>query len=324
MNEIDGIYTTDVISFIKWRLTEACNYKCSYCIRRITRGRSKDNYVFQDLSQLQRDWERCKIALPHVNRIIEEFPGKTAKIDMLGGEVTLLPLAELIEGLSPKVVHINITTNLSASVPYFKELIETCEKRKIDLYITASFHYESATLDAYVAKMKVLNTYISDYFHIKGEIVSVKENQDLVQQFIEAMENNNLPYHVDIDKKNFTDTLLCKSSILKKDVIRIVDAEGREQYFKTKGEAIRAVWGEHEKAAHTRGMYCTAGYDYIYIEKNNVMGRVATDNYSTCKQSIPIQYYHPIKQPLPCRREKCSLCGHFSLSRDINKLLRED
>lgn len=320
---INTIYDVDSgnnFSFIKWRLTEACNFHCSYCIRRTMVQKS------QELQQAQKDWEICKKVLPEVNRIIEELPGEKVKIDLIGGEITLFPLNELISGLtSSKLSEINITTNLSASVNYFKQLIDYCASRKIKFSVTASYHAEFITLDTYITKMKELNEYISDYFILSGETVSLQDNQDIVQAYITRMNESGLTYMVDSDKTKPCRTLLTETSQDKPLRYRVIYDTGEVKDFNSRGMFIDGVYDNHPLLnrciLRTEGMYCSRDYDYVYIEKNLHNGN-GSNSKRGCKHYTPIQYFHVRKQPTMCQYKWCTLCGHFSLSYNPDKLLR--
>ena len=72
-------------SVVKWRLTDACNYRCSYCLRSCT---SQQN---QDISLAKHDYKIALESAPDIARIINEMPGKV-KLDLIGGEVSLFDL----------------------------------------------------------------------------------------------------------------------------------------------------------------------------------------------------------------------------------------
>lgn len=280
----------------------------------------------QELQQVQEDWEICKKVLPEVNRIIEELPGEKVKIDLIGGEVTLFPLNELISGLtSLKLAEINITTNLSTPVDYFKQLVDYCTSRKIKLSVTASYHAEFITLDTYITKMKELNERAGDYFILSGETVSLQDNQDTVRDYIDRMDAAGITYMVDSDKTKPCRTLLTKTSQDKPLRYRVIYDTEEVKDFNSRGMFIDGVYDNHvllkRSVLRTEGMYCSRDYDYVYIEKNLHNGNNSNVK-GGCKHYTPIQYFHVRKQPIMCQYNWCTLCGHFSLSRDPDKLLR--
>ena len=312
-----AIYHKDNRSYIKWRLTEACNYKCSYCIRRISSG-----YI-QDEGELTKDWKMCKNVIPSVNRLIEELPG-CVKLDLIGGEVTLLPLTELIYKLtSSKLKVLHITTNLSASTSYYVELLELCKSRGIRFELTASYHSEFTKLSVYIDKLNILKEYIGNYFGIKGETVFHTGNFDNIYEYISNMKTLGLSYNIDVDKTQYVCDLPEMDLTYKKETVFYVYMEdGSVQSYSSKTEAVRKLSGGH-KYILTKSMYCTRGYNFIYIDKNNVIGPTLSriNKGSVCKHIIPIQYYHVLRHPIQCTQTGCTLCGHMSIAQDKNDLI---
>ena len=112
-------------SVIKWRLTDACNYKCSYCLRYSWSNKT------QDTSLVQQDNELAIRLIPEIARIINEMPGKV-KLDLIGGEVSLLDLETILNGIfaitSDKLFRLNITTNMFKPAEYYTNLCDLVYK----------------------------------------------------------------------------------------------------------------------------------------------------------------------------------------------------
>ena len=49
------------------------------------------------------------------------------------------------------------------------------------------------------------------------------------------------------------------------------------------------------------------------------MGRIGDTN--DCKNIQPISEFHPLKEPKICGRDVCTLCGHISLSTNIEYIM---
>ena len=63
-------------SSIKWRLTDLCNYRCTYCVRK-----KMNQPVIKD--SVSKNWQKIVNVIPEVARIIKELPGNV-KLDLIG------------------------------------------------------------------------------------------------------------------------------------------------------------------------------------------------------------------------------------------------
>lgn len=321
----------DCESSIKWRLTDCCNFKCSYCIRRSWAR------VDQTINELKRDYETAIRVAPEINRLIEELPGKTVKLDLIGGEVTLLDLLTILKAItSSKLKRINITTNFSASFSYFRELIDLLYSRGTILGITASCHLEFTNIDTYFEKLKRLNDECKGKVYIKGEIVSCQNNQDIIKEYIERCQKDGIAYIIDRDMRGpgfSREGLICGASSNKNPRYRIIKNDGTELLFKSRNEFITGtnVYNYNRHSFTCVGYYCTRDYNYTYVEKDIHRGKLSdtrkyglkTEDPTNCNHECPVEQFHILSKPTQCLNYACSLCGHFSVARDINLLVKK-
>lgn len=184
---------------IKWRLTEWCNYRCSYCLRKFKGQDTKLN----ELNIL-------KIA-PQVNRLIDEA-GKDVKLNLIGGEITYLNLIKIISLLkSSNLKKIHITTNFSNKLLYYVDLANYLLSRNIMLSMNVSYHNEYADLDEFIKKAVAFRTIALNLYSFKLEFVVAPENEKMLQEVKEKCKENNLDYLIELDKtqtKEYFETLL--------------------------------------------------------------------------------------------------------------------
>lgn len=270
------IIDLDEYATIKLRLTDYCNYKCSYCIRRKT--------IKQEGCML--DDENCLKYVDDYNRIIDELKAKTnkpVKVDLIGGEVTILPyLSELIAKL--KADRINITTNLSRPLPIDSRMS-----------VTASFHPEYTTLDAFFSSV----AYYKDKFaNFKVETVSF-QNETHVDEFVKRAKELNVSYMVEEDLLDVSKTGKACSSNKPKPRYLV-----NGNYYSTRNEFLKKH-GENRWGVLVTNEYCSRDVNYVYIEQGEV---------SSCTKLIPIKDFH-VADFHKCYRGGgvCSLCGHITL-----------
>ena len=306
-------------SVIKWRLTDVCNYRCSYCIRHSWSKKP------QDLKYLQEDIKLINETAPEVARIINEMPGKV-KLDLIGGEVSLLDLTSILTTLfkicGNKLFRINITTNMSNSAEYYTNLCNLVASYGAELGVTCSFHSEFTTLDKFISKIKQIK-HPTAQKEIRAELVSHLYNQELVRQFIDICEKEGITYFVERDLSadpEIKSQLLIGSSKKKLDRYKVISDTNEEKLYKTRNEVISGNLSDYGHYLELNGLYCTRDYDYVYIEKDEHIGRIGD---SDCKQRENIFYFHPLTEPKLCIKPGCTLCGHMSVSK-VKELLMLD
>lgn len=304
--KIKSIINNERMFTIKWRLTEWCNYRCSYCLRKFKGQDTKLNEL------------KILAIAPQVNRLIDEA-GKDVKLNLIGGEVTYLNLIKIVSLLkSSNLKKIHITTNFSNKLSYYVELANYLLSRNIMLSMNISYHNEYDNLYDFIKKAVAFKTIALNLYSFKLEFVVAPENESMLNSVKEKCEENNLDYLIELDKsqsEEYFKTLNIKSSVQKpRWVINYTDGTSDKNI--TRSQLINQF---EDKLFSTKDYYCTSGTTYIYIRENKVAKN------STCVhggQYIPIEQYHINKEICKCDNPigKCSLCGDFSISLDKEEL----
>jgi len=269
------IQNLDTHCVIKWRLTDICNYNCSYCIRKPLRF------------EKEYDISSCILEIRRIAGELSQNTGKPVKLELIGGEVTLFDdLGDLIRAF-PNVDKINITTNFHRPVEWFKTL-------PLDrVTITASFHQEFTKISDFIEKAKIIAP-LCKYF--KCETVYWKEAEH-IDEFINLCKENNLQYQVegDLNDPNIT---FNQCSSTKKNPRYLVDGK----YYLTRNSYLKEIGHPYIK---TDNILCSRDVDYIYIERDEVW---------SCHRPWKLWEYHPFAEMHPCTRpsKKCSMCGNIS------------
>lgn len=314
VKSIESITDLDEADFIiKWRMTEMCNADCSYCIRK--RHHKK---VDRELLALQNS-QLCGVA-KSISRMVESTEFSNVKIDMIGGEVSVLDLPEITRNLaSPKIRQINMTTNLLRDTEYYKSLCGSLHSRGVKATAVASFHYEFISFDKYFEKIE----HLRDCFDILAcEIVSNEDNQPLCGKFIEKCREIGIDYMCEGDLR-FNEIEARQSGLIvesrkhqKPDRYSVLFSDGTSRVYTSRnqllmdGEIAENRW---QKAIHTKGYICSNSHDFVYIDFDTVVGRALTGD--SCTNRVPVGEFR-IVEPRPCPFQNCTLCGHMSLHRD--------
>lgn len=310
-------------STIKWRLTDDCNYDCSYCIRK--KFKIKEH---QKIEQYKIDQENCIRICPEVARIIKELPG-WVKLDLIGGECSILDLHTILDILfkecGEKLKRINLTTNMSMSADYYNDLAQLCYSYGSEIGITCSWHSDYVSLEDFIKKFSLIKS-PTNQKGIRIEAVSRLDNQEDIKRLIEICEQNNYTYFIErdffVDKKD-NDKLICQASKKKKERYKVITNDNEEHLYKTRNEFITSDVGDINASLFLpNGYYCSRDYDYVYIDFTQHMGRAF--NPLRCNIREPIENFHPLKAPVPCCNNICTMCGQISVSKDIELLKKEE
>jgi hypothetical protein len=278
--------------------------------------------MFRD-EPIKLDFNIIYETLPEIARIINELPGNV-KLDLIGGEVSLMNLHLLLETLykqcGDKLKRINITTNMSQSSEYYNDLTELCYQYNSEIGITCSWHSEFVSLEDFIEKFSKIKS-PTNQKGIRIECVSRVNNQDDIKKLIEICEKNGYSYFIERDLTapiEIRDKLIAQSSSTKKPRYKITYEDGSKKLFMTRNEFITSSYNYTKMSFHSLDYYCTRDYNYVYIEVNEHQGRGCLDE---CKEFHNIKDFHPIDKPKKCLHKECTLCGQISLSKDINEII---
>lgn len=302
-------------STVKWRITDLCNYNCSYCIRK--------RLTSINLINFEENEERILKAAKEVARIIKELPGNV-KLDLIGGEVSLFDLHSLLEILykecGSKLKRVNITTNMSAKVDYYNDLIKLCDDYGSEIGITCSWHNEFISMEDFLNKFKLIKS--PNQKGIRIECVSRTNNKEDIRKLISICEENNYSYFIEKDlsaTKEDKESLIAKSSSNKKDRYKVeYDDNKKIELYKTRNSFLTK--SESGYTCKTEGYYCSRDYDYVYIEIDEHIGRPHLS--CDCRNRNCLSNFHPIKEPMKCIHKECTLCGQISISQNKIDLLK--
>lgn len=288
---------------LKWRLTDWCNYRCSYCLRK---------FKGQDSAP---DFERILSVANDVNQLMDGI-NKPIKLNLIGGEVTWFDLPALFDKLTSKnLKKIHITTNLSNTLQYYIDLAENLEKRDIELSLRCSLHEEYTTITDFLNKAKQLKD-ACKISKLNIEYVITKENTDNIELIKNECKALNLNVIFELDKtiededfrkqyKNISNPCSNRYSITFED--------GSVNTTMTRNELITSA---KNNLINTYGYYCSIGLTFLYIKFDKIV-----ENFSCCDEYIPVNQYKirtSDNLKVCTKKDGCNLCGDFSVFKDKN------
>lgn len=260
---------------IKWRITELCNFRCPYCIRR-------------PIANEEYEWDIMK-TVKQINKFSKQFD-KPVKVDLIGGEVTVLPnLKEVIDNLD--VDKVNITTNFELDPPEGSKITATLSYHPSQTKYTIEEWFERASY------------YRNKIRYCKVETVKT-EDATHIDRFIELATAYSLDYQVEEDLLNSNLKGEKISTMKSNPRYEVTFDDGHKELFATRNSFLKK-YGFQGLAVSTENKLCTRDVDYIYIEKDMVW---------SCDKKYPINEFK-LRKPHPCLRSKgyCTLCGNISL-----------
>ena len=166
---------------ITWLLDKFCNYDCMYCGTEYHDNKSKS----KDLETLKKAW----------NNIILKTSSQNLKfkISFTGGEPTanknFLSFINWLR-LDPRVSNLLVTSNGSASVRYYQNLLKNINSLSLSTH--SEFMDESEFFDKCRQLDQVVKEYGDKTFHVN--VMNERWNQDRIKLYIKYLEKHDILY----------------------------------------------------------------------------------------------------------------------------------
>lgn len=262
-------------------LLDACNYKCSYCF---SHDRDFSNEKFVTLDKL-------KHAVDQIFKIKKSY----YKFSILGGEVTYHPhFLELIEYIysfkKEKNLLIEIISNASKDISYFKKLLEYSSDS--NFYLSFSVHFEYAKLEHIKDLIILFNEYnkpidinfmlhpeyedkVKEYFN---EVIKLREKYYFTFTLSELREppdfnNTDRRYTKEFfewinNARKEIENVVSNSNVKE---IKITNWKHENIHFKIKDkDTIKSIYLDKDIALRYnlkrfKNFYCCGGLNYIIV-----------------------------------------------------------
>jgi len=169
---------------VLWVISKRCNFACSYCPD-----------IWHDDHSPHKTFDELVSAWKRIIKSIEHRPNLQINLNLMGGEPTLNPdlipfLKWLADNYREKISTIGVITNGTATVDYYKNLIQYCN------WITFSTHSE------FMNEAKFFSTVSKVSYQARKQkscsiIVTIMEepwNQKRVEDYIKYLTKHNIDY----------------------------------------------------------------------------------------------------------------------------------
>lgn len=240
-----------------WQLTQRCNFNCHYCVNRSLR---KEGAHMPRATMLK--------ALEYIRRLDR----RSYRFSLSGGEVSMYPhlremLAEIAASFAGRC-HVSLLSNGSASANFMREILST--HPEIDCRFIITLHLKQLTLEDLLDK---LDTFTPEerkkWFHLK--IVAPPDDarfRDAIK-ILEDRNFRNYSVHPVIDFA----TGKMMDGYTERDFDLFIPPNGKKPWFNflCEGdgfcEEVNFVEGMRRDIFHYLGMYCSAGFNSIYLDE---------------------------------------------------------
>ena len=254
---------------ISWKLTNWCNYRCSYC------------YMSKDVEKthIQTPYKNVLKIARNIDKIIPK--GRDTELHLIGGEVGWYNLVEIIDQIkSPYLKRVIIATNFSSPIGFWKVLREYCKSRGIQLLIIASFHLEMCDKDEFVSKVIEVNAKVKCVVNSKNikeympYFEKLKQHNIRIQPTVER-DSFNIAEKFDQENLKYLDEL---NEALKNTIpyYKVTMKDGTVHWFYSNIEFVNSI---DIGGFDGEGFYCSAGIDGLRIDVN---GRVIRAGCQMC------------------------------------------
>ena len=321
MDDIVEIIRNDDTFKISWKMTNWCNYRCSYCYMSKSVSETITNTPTEQL---------LKIAGELDNIIEKQANGRNITLHLIGGEVGYFDLIKILDCIKSKQLsQVIIATNFSSSIKYWYKLLQYCNNRNCWLNIIASLHIEQCNIEDFIKKVKTIGKHarikcvINDnnikqykeiFSNLKGIVIqpTLERNSDNENSFITK------------ETKEYIDYL---NSKLDKSIVPyyyVITKSGKRIPFYSNIEMINNIEGG---GFDPEGFECTAGLDGVRIDvdgslrragcqwcgkKENWLGNLITGEYTLPTE--PIICHTTIDHKYLGKRHKyCTAFGNTSM-----------
>ena len=257
---------------VKWRLFNNCNFRCSYCIQGIDKTYEEINV------------NRLHNFSKKINKLIEKN-NDIVKLNLLGGEITLIPINEFLimldELLNPLIQGLTIISNFSAPLDWYKKTAQLCEKKNVKFSLNLSFHEEFFDYDKFISKAISLK---NDVRRMCIEFVCTYDNLEIRDRLLKD----------------------CKEA-----GIRCALDYNRHQNW-SKEEIIESERSFYIATIKTAGCICSNSYTMLNILPS---GRMYGVNCPQKKFIGTLNLSDSIKkETIICEQPKCSFCGFLKIT----------
>lgn len=233
---LSNVALTETFREVSWKISNACNMNCPYCVRTI-----------------KKDDEKPPIdeIIPKINDLFYQVNGSDTCLYITGGEPYIWNIEDIVSQINAK--NIRITSNMSFPSERYLKTREIIESQGKKFLLKGSFHLEEASFDKQIEFMHKLA-------ECKVDFINVTVNDDNYPFYMELFSN----FDFDGDKIITIDNHTFKVNWM----VERLTGGGVASNVKTVPKKSRTF-------AINGSCQCSAGYTSIRIEPNGNVKRCA-------------------------------------------------
>lgn len=294
-----------------------CNYHCSYCIQ--NGSKYTKNTIKEINEQLDITTKNINSKLLSSDKFLKEI---NYQIGFIGGEPTLYNLPKFINNLTynKKLKQINIATNLSADITYFKEIYNLSLKNNFKLNLKGSYHYDMIDYSNFLDKLrnikKIENINVSCNFVVTNSV-----NKKTLYNFVKDVKELNINYSL-TPEKNPSDW---KNNLIDNNIVRLIEClknkkengytvQTDEGIFFTNINGLLTKFKINSEPI-LKGYKCFPNISIIY---NGLIHRMCGENQYNINTSDNVDINKIINYNLICQKEYCQGCTFYKIERFSN------
>lgn len=286
---------------VDWELGIFCNYSCSYCF-------PNSNSKIYDFKNISRYIKNVDSIVKHATQ--ENFENLIFWFS--GGEITTYKnidvLFKYINDIQLIDVELNVITNLSPSINYWKKFIDNTKNLKVGMI--ASYHIEYCNPKEFIEKCLFLNSNIDllvkivvspKHFLAIKEIEKLFDDTSLKVHFIHERIEGEISQEYTQEALDFIDI---RNSKLENKLL--IKSNSEEDYISSGEFFIK------NKFQDFRGWNCIAGKNSIAIDRNGNIRRCISSETENMG-NIMNGHIKPITGK--CITKKCKCIGDLHLTK---------
>lgn len=289
----------------QWEMTKYCNYNCSYCYQKETHEKE-----FPNIENLK----NCAIDI--ADMLKRHKTNKLKQLSLIGGEVSVLPLDEIIKPIISQIDILNIVSNGSGNLEKVIKLVLDSNKKII---IVLSFHEEFTTIEKFISKANILKEKFGNNknFSINVILVVTNTNYKLIQEAAKKLDDNNISFDIQPERHDLN--------------LSVTDEEAKKILFINEKECKRrrcvvTDMNDDKKEYINKGTFLLDTQNFTFygahcdIHKNFFAikdGKVCVSECSNLDIPISIKNFNPncfdSLEYIVCRHKSCPSCRHCNV-----------
>lgn len=268
---------------ITYHVTETCNYHCPYCFNLKKPKKDTSPFLIENISK-------------KINSIIKEIKNKNIDFHLIGGEVTIFDIKNLIlKNIDlNNLYRFSLVTNLSRDVKYYEELLQDINIRT---RVKASFHPTEISKDEFLQKIIKLQKY-----NIIVSLLITKQYYYDVEKFYNKLKRLNIPVSVSVERVDGI-PINTDSKIIDKDMCKFTIT------YDNDGQKVLTKYALLNELKTLKGYKCDANNSRLIIDPQ---GYIKNGCPKQNKKENIFQYHYYSKEDITCNSNK--LCTLYSIN----------